>query len=621
MEHPSIEGGGRPLPADDRVPLCLSANRGHLGLELSEPVEIGPLVVESLVLVFENLRFPLDLSGGVPAFRHRRGRLQRISLSMELDRLRRWLEPRIRSAVGGLDRPLDLWLTDTGFGFGWVRESSAITGELHWVPQGEDARFVIDAVRGIDPSQVVLGQVLRILDAALSEKFSRHGRIWTSRHVGQKIARMLLPAAGARVPATHEVNFGMLLPDVDRVRMELDTRNRENGLAASALRALELAELVTLADDALVQGNLDQARQEYMRALELAPRHRELVLIVAELDLLAGGREYAALGLISETLPTIAAGRIAAELLQKLGDRGGADEALDAAIRSEHYAPLRALLQLRKATFDNDARKQMEVLDAAVAAAPTLSVVRWVRFESRAKRGDIDGALADAQYLETCATGSRSKFDVCMRCGLALFEAGLGPQASRFFERALRYRPDDPKAAVGLARSFVNVGQANRAISLLERAIVASDTAGQVDSHAQLLLACLLVKHTADLPQAIARVRQISAGSDVAVEARLWEARWRLALGDVVGTSVAWARMRELVELGHQTSNAGKWLVEAAIFEREIRHDLVCAERHLAIALRVAPHDSEIDTLYREVASSLAASVPRTHSPSTREPK
>jgi Flp pilus assembly protein TadD len=417
------------------------------------------------------------------------------------------------------------------------------------------------------------------------------------------------------------VNFGMLLPDVDTVRMELDTRNRENSLSASALRALELADLVTLADDALVQGNLEQARQEYMRALELAPRHRDLVLIVAEIDFLAGGREHAALGLISETLPTIAAGRIAAELLQILGDKGGADEALDAAIRSERYAPLRALLQLRKATFDSDVRRQMEVLDAAVAAAPTLSVVRWVRFESRAKRGDSDGALADAQYLETCATGSRSKFDVCMRCGLALFEAGLGPQASRFFERALRYRPDDPKAAVGLARSFLNVGQANRAISLLERAIVASDSVGQVDPHAQLLLACLLVKQTADLPQAIARVRQISAGSDVAVEARLWEARWRLALGDIVGTSVAWARMRELIELGHQTSDAAKWLVEAAMFEREIRHDLVCAERHLAIALRVAPHDSGLDSLYREVATSLATSVPQTQSPSTREPK
>lgn len=83
--------------------MCLSANRGRLGLELREPVEIGPLVVENLVLAFENLRFPLDLSGGVPVFRHRRGQLQRILFSLDLSRLRQWLEPRIRNVIGALD--------------------------------------------------------------------------------------------------------------------------------------------------------------------------------------------------------------------------------------------------------------------------------------------------------------------------------------------------------------------------------------------------------------------------------------------------------------------------------------------------------------------------------------
>ena len=606
VELPRVEANRGAIKVDDRLPLCLSANRGHLGLEFCEPVEIGPIVVEKLVLAFENLRFPLDLSGGVPAFRHRRGQLQRISLSFELSRLRQWLEPRIRSVLGALDRPLDLWLTPGGIGFGWVRDSCAVAGELHWVPRGADARFVVDAVRGIDPGQVVFAKVVRTLDAALSDKFSRHGRIWTCRQVGRKISRSLLPAAGARAPSSDAVNFGLLSTEVDRVRIELDTHIGENALSPSALRALEFAELVANADNALVRGQLEQAREEYIRVLEQAPRHRELVMIIAEMDFLAGGREHAALGLLNETLPAISAGRIGAELLDLVGDRNGAVEALETMIRGERYAPLRALLHLRKARLEIGLKSPVKTLDEAVAAAPTLASVRWVRFEARAQRGDVDGALADAQFLETCASGAREKFGACIRCGTAFIGAGLNMQATRFFERALRYRPDDSKAAVGLARSFINVGQPLRAITLLERAVASTNSSGQTDPHAQLLLANLVATEIADLPQAIARVRQISAGSEVAVEARLWEARWRQKLGDIVGASVAWARMREQVELGQEVDGSSLWLTEAAIFERDTRHDLQSAERHAAIALRISPHDDKIIVLYREIAAAVA---------------
>jgi cellulose synthase operon protein C len=600
-------GPSRSVATERRLPLCLSANKGRLGLELREPVEIGPLVVENLVLAFENLRFPLDLSGGVPVFRHRRGQLQRILFSLDLSRLRQWLEPRIRNVIGALDRPLDLWFTGTGIGFGWVQDSSAVAGELHWVPCDADARFVIDGVRGVDAHQVVLAKVIHTLDAALSDTFSRDGRIWTHHKVGRTISRSLLPAAGARAPAADDVRFGLLSSNVDGVRIELDTHISENPLAPSTLRALELAELAASADDALAGGQVESARAAYVRALEQAPRQRELVLTVAEIDILAGGREHAALALVNETMPAIAAGNVGAELLNLLGDRNGAVEALDTAIRSERYAPLRALLQLRKAEFEIDAAGRVRAVDEAVAAAPTLSSVRWVRFETRAKRGDVDGAMADAQFLETSATAIRSKFDVCMRCGAAMADAGLSQQAARFFERALRYRPDDSRAAVGLARAFVAVGQPLRAITLLERALANTQATGQPDASAQLLMACLIAKETGDLSQAVARTRQISSGSAVAVQARMWEGRWRTNLGDLIGASVAWARMRELVELGQQPIGAADWLAEAAEHERDMRHDLLACERHLAVALRVSPNDERIQTLYRRAAADLAA--------------
>jgi tetratricopeptide (TPR) repeat protein len=372
------------------------------------------------------------------------------------------------------------------------------------------------------------------------------------------------------------------------------------------VRAIELSELARKGDDALARGNLDEARREYLTALECAPRQKELVLAVAELDLVAGNREHAALGILSDSVPAITAGVVGAELLRITGDRRGALEALDAAIRNEPYAPLRALLLVRKSQLETDAGLRNSAIDAAIGAAPMISAVRWARLELRAGMGDTTGVLEDADFLDSAALGGASKFSVWMRTGCLLQRSGLAKQSARCFERALRYCPDDPQAALGLARSFIESHQPMRAASLLERAIDTGAEGHPVVAEAHLLLAQILAKDANDIPNAIAHVRQIAAGSPCAADARATEARWRQMLGDMSGASVAWARLRETIELGNVPDAAARWLREAAQFEREVRRDLACAERHLAVALRVAPRDQTLATAYREVAAALA---------------
>jgi len=70
--------------------------------------------------------------------------------------------------------------------------------------------------------------------------------------------------------------------------------------------------------------------------------------------------------------------------------------------------------------------------------------------------------------------------------------------------------------------------------------------------------------------------------------------------------------MREAVELGARTEpRTVEWLVEAALFEREARLEPSSAERHLGIALRLAPHDPLVATRYREVAAEVAEALRR----------
>jgi tetratricopeptide (TPR) repeat protein len=175
------------------------------------------------------------------------------------------------------------------------------------------------------------------------------------------------------------------------------------------------------------------------------------------------------------------------------------------------------------------------------------------------------------------------------------------------FERALRYLPDDAAATAGLARALLESGKKERALTLLERAIALSEKRGRPDADALLDLAKVLASDAGDLPQAIARVRQVSAASERHVEARALEARWRSQLGDLAGASLAYGRMREAIELGGAARPEHvALLIEAAHFEREAEQDLTAAERHLAVALRLAPRDEAVGALYREVAAGLA---------------
>jgi tetratricopeptide (TPR) repeat protein len=179
--------------------------------------------------------------------------------------------------------------------------------------------------------------------------------------------------------------------------------------------------------------------------------------------------------------------------------------------------------------------------------------------------------------------------------------------AGALFERALRYQPEDLDATVGLARSLRSAGRSDRALALLERALRLVPEHQSPPGELLVELARLLATQARDLPQAIARVREVPASSSCVQEARLLEARWRASLGDIAGASIAFGRLREIVALAaHKTDSAPRWLLEAGRFELEVCQDLLASERHLALALRLSPQDEQIGELFRRVAAALA---------------
>lgn len=592
-------------PEDPRVPLRLTVTRGALGMELYEPIELGPLSVERLSLTFAGLRFPVDLSGGVPRFRSRRGDLQEVVLRLRLPDLARFASKRAGEPFGPLVKPLAVWGIPDGIGVGLVGEKSALAFDLLWAADAGSARFVVAGARGVGLAAPALAIALRVCDAVIDGFGRRSGRVLTISDVGGRIGRSLLPAVGARAPASSAVSFGELFFELDELLVALDATFPPSAVSDAALRALALARLTGGADDALAESRVDEARALLLEALEQAPRQPEIVRTLCELDAAVPGRAEAALGLLVETLPAAAAGAVGADLLLASGDRGGALQALERGAGEESFAALAALLLERAAAVDGGAQV-LHYLDRAVAAAPTLARVHQARLAARLARGDVNGALADAEHLEAMASGAAARHAVCSGAATSLLAAGYVKEAGRAFERALRYMPDDARATSGLGRALLAAGLTARAISLFERAVTLSERRGAPDGQALLELARLLAEHLHDLPQAIARARQVPAEAPEAEAARHLEGLYRSRIGDRAGASLAFARLRETIELSGSKSPATlARLREAARFELGERDDVTLAERHLALALRLAPDDPELATEYRRAAELL----------------
>jgi cellulose synthase operon protein C len=592
-------------PEDPRVPLRLTVTRGALGMELYEPIEVGPLIVERLSLTFAGLRFPVDLSGGVPRFRSRRGELQELLLRVRLADLARFAQKRIGEPFGPLVKPPAIWSIPGGLGVGLVAEHSALAFDLLWAADDGSAQLVVSRARGFGLAAPALGIALRACDAVVSGLGQRHGRVLRISDVGARVGRALLPAVGARAPASAGVRFGDLFQELDELLIALDATFAPPALGDDAARALALARLTREADDALGESRLDDARENLLEALEQAPRHPEIVRTLCELDAAVPGRAEAALGLLSESLPVAAAGAVGAELLMACGDVTGALTALERGASNESFAPLAALLLTRASELGGGAQL-LYFLDRAVATAPTLAMPHQARLAARLARGDVGGALADAEHLEAMASGSAARHAVCSRAAKHLLAAGYVKEAGRAFERALRYVPDDARATAGLGRALLAAGLQARAIALLERAVALSERRGEPDGEALLELARLFGEKLGDLPQAIARARQVPASAVEAEAARHLEGLYRSRIGDRVGASLAYGRLRESIELSGAKGPAtiGR-LRDAARFELSERDDVMLAERHLALALRLAPGDPEVTADYRKAAQLL----------------
>src|SRR6185503_9080945 len=131
------------------IPLRLAVTKGGLGLELEHPLPVGSLQAEQLSISLVGLSFPVDLSGGVAPFRHRRGALERLSLTARRDQVAAALAPRMRGAIGAATPTVTLAAIAGGVMIGLVDGATALACDVLWAPSEGDLRLVVSSPRSV----------------------------------------------------------------------------------------------------------------------------------------------------------------------------------------------------------------------------------------------------------------------------------------------------------------------------------------------------------------------------------------------------------------------------------------------------------------------------------------
>ncbi|HXN34151.1 MAG TPA: hypothetical protein VN894_19950, partial [Polyangiaceae bacterium] len=168
---------GKAAPKQGRNPeavaLRLAIGRDGVGVELARPVLVGCVTVTELTTTLPGIRFPVDVSGGVPRFRHRRGELQTIQIEVSARAVERWAAPRLRGLVGS--RAPEVWIGARAAGASVcvtqavdaeddrvdVPAAPVVAFDVDVIARESDLLFVVRGARGTDlpasPTAIAIG--------------------------------------------------------------------------------------------------------------------------------------------------------------------------------------------------------------------------------------------------------------------------------------------------------------------------------------------------------------------------------------------------------------------------------------------------------------------------------
>lgn len=592
-------------PAGD-VELALSIGSHGVGLELARPADAGPLRVTELFVGLPVQRFPLDVSGGVSKFRHRRGTLERLTVELGRDDAERAIATAASRELG--KGSFDAWIAarPSGATVG-LTDRASVTGlepitlafEVAVALGGERVELVVHGARGVNLPRPATCVALAVMEKALGSLGERRGARFVIGQLAHAVCRALLPGAGARMPGCDRMRFGAMAETRGTWLLFGSLEASEAELRPDVARVVEASELCRGADDAWMRADDEEARHRLLAALERAPRHPAVLRRLGELDAHVGGREVSALSFVldvrrdADSEPAL----LRAMLLERSGRMRDAETAYEHAGRTERYPALAKHAFAGAARLATDPLTAIDYLSEAIARGPRDAEPRWARVRHQLALGRTEAVRADIEHLDALARGPTKKHSVWLRAAQLWLAHGCEEDARVSLQRAVRLSPDDPETLLALADLADAAHRPARSMALLERVVELTGGDSDHAARAKLKMAELSAGPLGDLPTAVFRASEVPTHATLGPKARALEARWRIALDDLAGASRAYAILGDEAErrpLDTPPDHAlAEWLGEGAEFEAS-RGDRFRAERLARAATKMAPTDEAL---------------------------
>ncbi len=625
--------------ATDTPLLRLAIAKSGLGLELGAPWKVGPVTVTEATTALDQVKFPVDVTGGLARFRHKRGRLVRLTVEATAHDLSRWLAPKLRGLLAAttpevvvqFEGPLfHLAIANTPDLWGHGERAKVLAFSIAFGPVastttdpegGTTVAFAIHDARGIglaEPAPVLAARVAAGIFGALAD---RRGGLYRLSAVAQTVARDLFPKGGARTPDVAALTPSRFTTEGGVATLRLADHGTPPAAELVCVPIFEECTYLAGVDDALLAGDREGARTEALRLLAGAPGHGGVITRLCAIDASAGGRAEVALALLDERAAGLRGrllGALEGDVALEAGHRTRAQAAYVHAAETEPLAPLAGALFEAAADCADEPWGRLPLLDQALAWAPQATSARWARIDARLATGQVEDALADVHFLELAAATDRERYRVARHAGDRWNHYGFVAEAAKLHERALRWVPDEPFALAGLGYALFRAGRVARAVALFEKAIELGEKEGLDLSHSRVHWAEALAEKLGDAPAAVSKVAYVPRHADAAPEARSLEAKYRAACGDLAGASLAYARLAHVArERRHVGSAVG--LMQGARMELALRGDAAAAMRLAREAQALTPEATDIAQFLAEVSVRLPNLRATVAAASTRE--
>lgn len=493
--------------AAEVLPLRLSIARGGIGIELVSPQQLGPLVCEHLDAILLGVSYPVDLSKGVKQFRGRRSELRGATVLVDLYDLGAlwapfveeiWGEPvSIHISAGALARDVLVRSEPKSANQNDQLECVCVCvhseiGALAFdlvVASGREPRLIVDCPRSVGQlpfltSRSSMQAALQVLDAGLRGssavvEMTRVGRSVVVSGLAHAICLALLPQFGFRLPQVGRHAIVEIGVSLGKLRCVLSQLTEPFQASLHALSVATVADFLRRADDALSDERIDEARVQYLQALENAPGHPSVLIEIADLDLATGVRAESALTFLEERRADDGSANgqrvryeiLSARAMDHTGRNLAGYELWSAALESEHNPIVFAQLACALAKRTSEVTRVRELLDRAVTKAPLVRSARWARLELALKQGEVRMACTDAEQLEAGLTDLPSRGRLLLQLSILFREHGLEDEALRFLRRALGLVPEDPEVMILLAERLNEAAETVRAGELLTAAL------------------------------------------------------------------------------------------------------------------------------------------------------